>query len=327
MTATIILALAASIFTATSSVAQRVAAAPAPQEMSFSLKLIGFLMHRKLWFFGILCMIAGFGFQVAALRKGDLALVQPVIATELLFVFGYLALRDRHRVRARDWVAAVGMALALGIILYLANPTGGSEADTTPGRWFLSGISVLVAVLVVAAFAVARIRGRKPSPVRKAALLAVGAGMTWGFVAAVIKELSDHISQGPYAVFTNWSPYVLLATGAVAMFILANAFHSGPLAATQPGLTLVDPLVASLLGIVIFGEHLSNAPSHLFFEAVAAVILVGSVILLSGSPLIETAEATAASEDGRVPEATVRALGREQSPSAHAHERHPSSLI
>jgi hypothetical protein len=72
------------------------------------------------------------------------------------------------------------------------------------------------------------------------------------------------------------------------MYLLSNAFHAGPLAATQPGLTLVDPLVASLLGITVFGEHLSTNPSHLFGEAVAAAALLGSVILLGRSPLIQT---------------------------------------
>jgi drug/metabolite transporter (DMT)-like permease len=312
MTITILLALAASIFTASSSVAQRVAAAPAPDEMSFNLKLLGFLLHRKVWFFGIFCMIAGFGFQVAALRNGDLALVQPVIATELLFVFGYLAIRDRHRVRPRDGLAAVGMAVALGIILYLANPSGGSQANATSWHWILSGASTLLAVVVVSALAMAKFGRRRPSRVRRAALLAVAAGIGWGFVAAVIKELSIHINQGPYAVFTNWSPYVLLLTGAMTMFVLSNAFQAGPLAATQPGLTLVDPLVASLLGITIFGEHLSAAPSHLVAEAAAAAILVASVILLSGSPLIETAEEAPTTEEAP---AQASATGRTAHPS------------
>src|SRR5271166_3681300 len=52
MTVEILLALVASLFTATSSVAQRVAAAPAPGEMSLSFRLILFLMRRPVWFLG-----------------------------------------------------------------------------------------------------------------------------------------------------------------------------------------------------------------------------------------------------------------------------------
>src|SRR5271166_2141239 len=102
----LLLALAASLFTATASIAQRYAAAPAPGELAFSLRLIVYLIRRPVWFLGILCMILGFLFQVAALQIASLSLVQPVIAAELLFVFGFLALRSPARVHGRDWVAA-----------------------------------------------------------------------------------------------------------------------------------------------------------------------------------------------------------------------------
>src|SRR5580698_9066380 len=106
------LALIASVFTALASVAQRRAAAPAPAEGGLGLNLVHYLLHRPIWFLGIASMILGFAFQVAALRVGSLSLVQPIIATELLIVFAVIALLNRHRVHARDWLAALGMALA-----------------------------------------------------------------------------------------------------------------------------------------------------------------------------------------------------------------------
>ncbi len=291
MSVEILLALVASLFTATSSVAQRVAAAPAPGEITFSWRLLLFLLRRPVWFFGILCMIAGFLFQLAALHFGDLSLVQPVIATELLFVFAYLALRNRHRVHARDWLAAVGMAVGLGGFLFLADPSGGSTTEATAWMWILAGAATFGAAGVVAALSLLPgRRGRGLSPARKAALLSVSAGMAWGFVAAVIKELSSHVDQGWYAVFSNWAPYVLVLSGAVAMFLVSNAFQAGPLAASQPGLTIVDPLVASLLGITLFGEQLRFGPWHLAGEIVAVAVLVASVVLLSRSPLIKDGE-------------------------------------
>ena len=153
--------------------------------------------------------------------------------------------------------------------------------------WLLAGISTYGAALVIAAIANIRVGKREPTPARRAAMLAISAGIAWGFVAAIIKELSTHINAGPYAVFSNWSPYALLLTGAVAMFILSNAFQAGPLAASQPGLTIVDPLVASLLGVTVFGEHIRHSPFDLVGEGICLVILVASVILLSRSTLIK----------------------------------------
>jgi drug/metabolite transporter (DMT)-like permease len=271
------LALTASVFTALASVAQRRAAAPAPGQDG--------LLHRPVWFLGIASMILGFAFQVAALRIGSLSLVQPIIATELLIVFALIALRHRHRVHARDWLAALGMATALGAFLALARPVGGHE-HASGSMWALAGISTFV--LAAALALVASVSGAQnaSSANRKAALLGIAAATGFGFVAAVIKELSTHFAQGPAAVFSNWSPYVLLLAGGASMFLASHAFQAGSLAASQPGLTIVDPLVASVLGVVLFGERLVLEPIALAGELAALALLVGSVVLLSRSPLI-----------------------------------------
>ena len=280
------LALTASVFTALASVAQRRAAAPAPGQNGLGLHLIHYLLRRPVWFLGIASMILGFVFQVAALRVGSLSLVQPIIATELLIVFAIIALRHRHRVHARDWLAALGMAIALGGFLALARPVGGHD-HASGSMWVLAGISTFALAAVLALMAsVPGAHGVRPSANRKAAFLGIAAAAGFGFVAAVIKELSTHFAQGPADVFSNWSPYVLLLSGAASMFLASHAFQSGSLAASQPGLTVVDPLVASLLGVVLFGERLAHAPIALAGELAALALLVGSVVLLSRSPLI-----------------------------------------
>jgi drug/metabolite transporter (DMT)-like permease len=288
----IILALAASGFTAMASVAQRRAAAPAPGEFSFNLRLVGYLLRRPVWFLGILCMIFGFAFQVAALRVGSLSVVQPVIATELVIVFGVIALHDHRRVHLRDWISAVGMVIGLGAFLALARPHGG-RAEASMSMWALAGsvTFALAGILAAVAYLPGR-RGQRPGTGRKAALLGIAAAVGFGFVAAVVKELSTHLSQGPTAVFLNWSPYVLLLSGAVAMFLASNAFQAGSLAASQPGLTIVDPLVAGALGVILFGESLRHNPLVLLGEVLAVALVIASVIMLSRSPLVQDEDAS-----------------------------------
>ncbi|HEY3843063.1 MAG TPA: DMT family transporter [Acidimicrobiales bacterium] len=283
----ILLALIASWFTAMASVAQRRAAAPAPEKISFSWRLVGYLLHRPVWFLGIASMIIGFGFQVEALRVGSLSLVQPLIATELVIVFGVIALHDRHRVQWRDWLAALGMVIGLGVFLGLARPSGG-HSHASSSMWLFAGVSTLAlaGILVGLAYLPGR-AGNRPSSARKASLLGIAAATGFGFVAAVIKELSTHLSQGPSGVFLNWSPYVLLISGAASMFLASNAFQAGTLAASQPGLTIADPLVASALGVVLFGERLNHHPLFVAGEVLALAVVVGSVVMLSRSPLIQ----------------------------------------
>jgi drug/metabolite transporter (DMT)-like permease len=282
----VVLALAASFFTATSSVCQRRGASEAPGGDGFSLKLVLHVLRKPVWLVGVASLILGFLLQLTALHFGSLALVQPILATEMLFVLAYMAVLGSERVRRRDWMAATAMAVGLGVFLFTADPSGG-RTHPPAALWWLAGVAAfgLAGVATLVAFA------RPISPARRAAILGVATGICWGFVAAVIKELSSHTASGFAGVFLTWSPYVLVLTGAISMLLATHALQAGPLAASQPGFTIVDPLVASLIGVFLFAEHLQMAPSDIAVEAVALLALVWGVITLSHSRLIQGPDA------------------------------------
>ncbi len=281
----IVLALAASLCTATSSVCQRLGAKneePANLDVSLLFRLV----RRPIWLTGLASMILGFILQVTALRFGPLALVQPILALELLFVFGYMALIGSRRVQRRDWLAAVAMSLGLGLFLLAALPTGG-RLHAPALLWWLAGLATFGVVLVGLAVAFGIGTGRQGArPSRRAAVLGAVTGISWGFVAAVIKELSSHLSGGLGAILSNWSFYVLIGVGAATLLLASHALAAGPLAASQPGFTILDPLSASLLGVFLFGEHLRSAPLYLAGEALALALIVAGVSALSHSHLI-----------------------------------------
>src|SRR3984957_4845125 len=187
----ILLALAASFCTATASVCQRLGAR-SHETSGFDVWLIFRLARRPVWLLGLASMILGFVFQISALRFGPLALVQPVLALELLFVFAYMAAIGRRvRVRRRDWLAAVAMSAGIGLFLRLAAPSGGRLH--APGAWWwLAGLCTLGIVLLALVLAIGPGHLPKTSRSLQAALLGAATGISWGFVAAVIKELSSH---------------------------------------------------------------------------------------------------------------------------------------
>jgi len=277
----ILLAVAASLCTATASVCQRKGARRS-QTTGFDAGLVVRLARRPVWLLGIASMILGFGFQLTALRFGGLALVQPILAAELVFVFGYLAIAGSGRVRCRDWLAAAAMSAGIGVFLRLASPSGG-RLHAPGSSWLVAGL--IISAVVLAALAVTFGLRHRPgaSPGRRAAVLGVTTGISWGFMAAVIKELSSHLGDGIGAVFSSWSPYLLIAAGAATMLLASHALAAGPLAASQPGFTIFDPLAASLLGVFLFGEHLRTGVVDLAGEALAlAVVIAGAVILSRG---------------------------------------------
>jgi drug/metabolite transporter (DMT)-like permease len=279
------LALLASVFTATSSVCQRLGARDS-QSSGLDVWLIFRLARRPVWLLGIASMILGFIFQVAALHYGALALVQPILALELLFVFGYMAfMGSRRTVRRRDWLAAAAMSAGLGLFLFAASPHGG-RAHAPASLWLLAGLLTLGVVLVGLTVAFGLHRRSARSEPQRAAILGAMTGISWGFVAAVIKEFSYHLDGGLLGIFTNWSVYVLIGAGAASLLLASHALAAGPLAASQPGFTILDPLSASLLGLFLFGERFSAATEDLALEALALALLVAGVSALSHSHLI-----------------------------------------
>lgn len=283
----ILLALGASIFTAGSSVCQRLGARDYESSPGFSVEIVLQLLRRPVWLLGIVSMIVGFILQVTALHFGGLAIVQPVLAFELIVVFGYLHILKIRRIVRRDWFAAASMTAGLGLFLYSASPTNG--ANSAPASsWWLAGLGVGVAVIVAVAVAYDGGRASQTSPSRRAAALGVATGASWGFVAAVIRELSARLSQGFGAVFANWSPYVLVGVGLIAMVLESNAMKAGSLEASQPGFTITDPLVATLLGVLIFNERVRVGPLDLLGELVAFALIIVGVIVLSQSPSFAT---------------------------------------
>ena len=70
------------------------------------------------------------------------------------------------------------------------------------------------------------------------------------------------------------------------MLLASHALASGPLAASQPGFTVLDPLSAGLLGVFLFDEHIRTGVLDLAGEAVALAVVIAGAWILSHSCLI-----------------------------------------
>ena len=304
----IVLALAAGFCTATSSICQRLGArhleSSGHQVHGFDPWLVFRLARQPVWVLGFAAMLAGFLLQVAALHFGPLALVQPILTVELLFVFGYLAMHTRCRgMRWHEWLAALAMSAGVSVFLHAASPSAG-QPHASAASWWLGG---LAAAAVAGAAITAGSRG---GTTRRAAFLGIATGVSWGFIAAVIKELSSHVGDGPAAIFGNWSPYVLIVAGSAVMLLTEHAIAAGPLAASQPGFTLGDPITAILLGAFLFHESLQTSAGALAAAVLGLAVLAFGVWTLSRSDLITMGAAP--------PSARPRGTAAEREPSGQS---------
>ncbi|MBO0813879.1 MAG: DMT family transporter [Actinobacteria bacterium] len=286
---TYLLAILAACANATSSVLQRKASREIPQRQNLSPRLIWSLLHEPVWFGGVLAVTVGFLLQAAALGSGQLSVVEPIMVLELPATL-LLATRVFHaRLHRREWGAAVAMAAGLAAMLYALSPSAGRSEDIP---WYVWVIGIGVNLAFVAAMVAWGRRGpagggphTSNSSARQAALLAVGAGAAFGLTAALIKGVTNTFSHGLVTLLTSWQLYAMVAAGVGGMFLLQSAMNAGRLVAAQPGLTLTDPIVSILWGVLVFHEQVRTG-WFLVLTVAGGLVMAGAVLVLARSPLL-----------------------------------------
>jgi hypothetical protein len=119
----------------------------------------------------------------------------------------------------------------------------------------------------------------------QAAVLAVAAGSTFGLTAALMKATTRTVAGGFGDLFTDWPIYVMVATGVLGFFLTQSAMNAGQLIAAQPGLSLSDPLISVLWGVLVFHQQIRQG-WYILGEVASAGVIVAGVIMLARSPLL-----------------------------------------
>ncbi|TWV55465.1 hypothetical protein FRZ03_07050 [Streptomyces misionensis] len=278
----VVLALCAALANAASSVLQRRAAAmDTPEEpvgAGAFLRGLRRLLRRPDWLGGVGLLMVSALLQAWALAVGSLSLVQPLLATELLFTLIVGGLVFRRRPDRRTWLAFVALAVGLAVFLLSAAPVPGRN-DATSRAWLMAG-GVACCVVVLLVLLARTVRGAA-----RAALLGLASAVSFATTAALLKETVGRLRLGPAAMFAHWSPYATAATGLVAFLLLQSALGAGSLAASQPALTLGDALTSVALGWALFEESVQLGP-RMVPEAIGIVLIGAGSIGLANAPSV-----------------------------------------
>lgn len=273
------LAVLAALANALASALQRKAAREESTEENLSPRLVWHLLHRPVWLGGVLSLIAGFLLQAVALGSGQISEVQPLLALDLPAALILSGLFFGSRLGRREWGASVVMAAGVAGLLLALGPGGGTPSSVSWAGWLIGGG---INVLLIAAGV---LWARRVSGTRRAAVLGVATGCAFGLTAALIKGVTTLYSGGLSAVFTGWQLWAMIAVGACAMFLLQSAMNAGGLLATQPGLTMTDPVIGILWGVLVFHEQVRGGP-FLAVAVLCAAAAAAAVMVLSRSPLL-----------------------------------------
>jgi drug/metabolite transporter (DMT)-like permease len=285
------LALVAAFFFALAAALQQKGALNIPEISLRHPASLARLLGQTMWLIGTLALFAGYLFQAAALDRGRLAIVQPLLVLTVVFALplGYV-LTNQH-VGRREVVGAAVVVLGLALFAIFGDPAGGRE--NAPGdEW---AIAIAVVALVCAALLMFGGRGGLTA---KAAVYGTVAGVLFGLSSALTKPTLELLHAGVEEMFSHWEPYALAVAGVLGFVLQQVSLGTGRLAPSVATVSVANPVVGILLGVVLLDERLSRPAWHV------VVACIGLGLALAGAVVISLARhADAETDHPVVPEA------------------------
>ena len=241
---------------------------------SLSFKQLFSLLVKPKWLSGTAFMALGIGLQLAALSLAPLIVVQPVGAIALV-ITSLLNARVTKTKLNRGTIIAISLC-TLGIAAFVAMASGVANETVLNDDRLREVLGVLGAILVIFTVLFFTL-GRQA----KALTYVVGAGVLYGFVATLAKVVIQRIYQTQFEWLTVFCLIALIGAVSLGSWFVQNAYSSGPPDLVIAGLTVIDPLVAVSIGIVILGEATSASLPVILGFGLSAIVAVIGVILLS----------------------------------------------
>ena len=274
----IVFALLAALSNAVNVITQHIASTSDPRRSS-GWRLVLYLFRNPLWLLGWVALAAAFLFQALALHDGEVSIVQPLLATELVFVLVLRQVWIHQSILPVTWGGAALTCVGLVVFIVAGEPQGGHPTPTSH-HWIAATVTCGAAAAVLTALA------QRGSPSRRAALYASASATIWALEATFIKATTDTLTQfGVAGMFTHWPVYALAIGGAAGTLLQQAALHVGPLRVSQPILVIIDPIVSIALSVWLFEEHFVPSATVLTVAAAAfAVMCVGVVLLTQTAP-------------------------------------------
>jgi hypothetical protein len=273
----VVTAVASALVLGISSIADQRSTKRVQTRRALSPRIVVDLVRQPLWLIAIGANIAGFALQVVALAFGSLALVQPILALDLMFAVLILWYRG-HRAnlkfpKVKHMLAGVA-ATTVGVAGFLA--IGQPSAGNTQARLgILPPLAIGIIVVTGGCLAVAA-RNRTLRPLA----LALACGVNYGVAAFLIKLVTSEFGSGAGQVFTNWPIYIFAVVGPAGYILNQNAFQQGTLLApVQAIISAADPIISIALGIGWLGVRLRGGPLSIAGEVVSLLLLTGGIVM------------------------------------------------
>ncbi len=120
-------------------------------------------------------------------------------------------------------------------------------------------------------------------PLVAAVLLGLVSGSLWGVFAVLTKGVVERLGHGLWAVLATPELYVWAAVAVAGTAWQQASFRAGSLSASLPTMTVAEPVVGSILGIVVLGEALRPGDDGWAVLIASVVVMVVATAALARS--------------------------------------------
>ncbi|OMC10939.1 hypothetical protein A5747_19425 [Mycobacterium sp. IS-836] len=277
----VVLALGSALCIAIGDVLQQRAAHCVTDGAVGHIELFANLLRSRRWWWGTLLLAASVALQAAALGQGSVLLVQALLVLSLLFALPINARLYHRTVSGGEWIWAGLLTAAVIVIVVVGNPQAGRSSAPLQ-TWAV--VAVVLGPLLVACVVAGRVWGGSVAAV----LFALVSGSLWGVFAVLAKEVVARLGDRGWAVTQTPELYALLLAAVGGVVWSQAAFRAGPLTASMPTLQMSQPVVASVLGVVVLGETLNAAGAGLVALSVAALVTTAAIVKLARVEAVST---------------------------------------
>lgn len=263
----VLLSLVSAVAYAGGAVVQERVAVSAPRE--------AYLPVRRPGWWGALAL-NGLGgvLHVVALACGPLSLVQPLGALTIVFALPLAALCVGRRAGATAWRGALLATVGLAGLLSLVGVSG-THSLTTAQR---VSAALVTGAAVVALMCAGRAAHRRPAV--RSLLLATAAGIAFGMSSVFTKTVAVDWGLGVGAA--DLASLAVVCLFAAAGVLLSQAsYRGGGLTAPLATLTVVNPVLAAVVGVVMFGETFRHGGTGTALALVCAALATGGLVMLT----------------------------------------------
>ncbi|MFD7734825.1 DMT family transporter [Kitasatospora phosalacinea] len=282
--AVFLLALGAACCLGAGFVLQQHAAQRAPSGDLLRWRLLLDLLRMPDWLLGIAFMIGGQVLSALALSQGEVALVEPLLATNLVWAMLLARRITGTRLGRPGWIGVALIALGVTAFIAAGQPRGGGPPAGPLRYWLVFGTVSGLALLLVAV-------ARRLPLFEEATLLALAAGLLYGLQDALTRTTFDRIDQdGAAAALVSWPPYTVVGLGVIGLLLVQSAFEAAPLRMSLPALTAAQPLAGIACAVGFLGDRLRVTPGALAWQSAGLAAIVVGVVVLGRHPALPGAK-------------------------------------